>query len=384
MISPLLEAKSSLQIQSDAFRHEYSPKVNPNTLRKDVESYLGEYRFEVQRYNYELIFGDSSSGEKHLLDVDDREPMVDKAHRALERRIKENKSIIRERAELQGLLDLEKKLQYACLGNTIVWMSPPGPASDGYGNYGYVFTGTVGKINTYTQEKHLSMTAIRIDQPTLDQFNMALTFITGYEFKFDKEEKFLANPVIVEKYWDNLENVLSYTFNTTARSEKDELFRKIVPLLRPQIEEFIALVHQGRSRNLLFRAFQSIELYALDLIEQYSDSGSCTPLSSTDISLQQMVVHYQDQTPPAVAGSCGSSGSSSSGLTSSNLFNKYSSLSELFSQEDYKNDPNLCQCGNPNEAHFHCPGKNETCKHPIIVGEETTQCPSCGLKATCS
>ncbi len=53
------------------------------------------------------------------------------------------------------------------------------------------------------------------------------------------------------------------------------------------------------------------------------------------------------------------------------------------SKEEAQNDPNLCHCGNPSAAHFHCPGKNESCKHPIIVGEGTTQCPSCGMEAIC-
>lgn len=54
---------------------------------------------------------------------------------------------------------------------------------------------------------------------------------------------------------------------------------------------------------------------------------------------------------------------------------------------DYKDDPNLCQCGQPNSAHFHCPGKTEkgaACKHPIIVGTRTSVCPGCGLAATCA
>lgn len=59
----------------------------------------------------------------------------------------------------------------------------------------------------------------------------------------------------------------------------------------------------------------------------------------------------------------------------------------LLPKKDYKNDPNLCKCGKPQEAHFHCPGKNEKkedCLHPIIVGEGTTRCKSCGLAATCN
>lgn len=51
--------------------------------------------------------------------------------------------------------------------------------------------------------------------------------------------------------------------------------------------------------------------------------------------------------------------------------------------EDAKNDPNLCKCGNPSAAHFHCPGENGNCNHPIIVGEGTDACPSCGKEKIC-
>lgn len=60
------------------------------------------------------------------------------------------------------------------------------------------------------------------------------------------------------------------------------------------------------------------------------------------------------------------------------------SSSSLAKDSDPKKDPSLCPCGQPPAAHFHCPGENDKCKHPIIVGEGTTQCPSCGLKATCA
>ncbi len=54
--------------------------------------------------------------------------------------------------------------------------------------------------------------------------------------------------------------------------------------------------------------------------------------------------------------------------------------------EDYKNDPNLCKCGKPDKAHFHCLkdlGNNKKCEHAIIVGEGTAVCPDCGNKAKC-
>lgn len=93
----------------------------------------------------------------------------------------------------------------------------------------------------------------------------------------------------------------------------------------------------------------------------------------------------------ALGGGCGGSVVTSS--EASQVLGSNSSISSQFrylrqdrsalSVQDAKNDPNLCSCGKPATAHFHCPGKNEQCQHPIIVGEGTTRCPSCGLQATC-
>ncbi len=67
------------------------------------------------------------------------------------------------------------------------------------------------------------------------------------------------------------------------------------------------------------------------------------------------------------------------------LSNLFSSEFRLTTQTDYKNDPNLCHCGQPSEAHFHCPLDNGGCGHPIIVGKGINKCPNpnCGKEATC-
>ncbi|MBI4226403.1 hypothetical protein HY612_04805 [Candidatus Roizmanbacteria bacterium] len=343
----------------DAFRPEYTPKVNPNSLRKDIESYLGEYRFQVQKYEYELLFGVAEDGEIHLLPIDDREPMVAKAQRAIERRLAEGKNIDREEAELKGLMELDRRLKNAGVGDKVIWMSPPGPELDGYGDYGFVFLGTVDQINPYTREKHLSMTAVRVEQPTIDQFNSALTFLTGHEVKIDKAENFLADPIVATNFWDEPENVLVYSFNLTTINHSDALFKEIVPLLKPQIDEFINLVSQGQPKALLLKAIQAIEMYALDLKHKLLEAELTTSLQPTGVSLQQMIIHYQDRTPPVVAGSCGSTVSSSSGIQTSNILNKFSTLNDLFSSGGNHEENSCGQCGKENDGHYHCPNCNK-------------------------
>ena len=364
MVTPTLESRLSFQTQQNAaFRQEYSPNINPNALEKDVQSYLGEYRFQVQKYDYELLLGTPLGGQ-HLLDIDDGIPLAAKAARAIERRVREGKNPDRERAELQGLINLENQLQYSNIGDEIIWISPPGPESDGYGDYGFIYLGKVGGVDGLGLKKHLLMSAIRVESPTLQQFNSALTALTGRSVALTKAEEFLASPIVVPGVWEDSEYVLSYIFNLKPQSEKDALFKRIVPLLSPYIQEFVDYVKQGRPKDFLFQAFQTIELLALDLIEEYSNTNSLQVyFIDRSTPLTFAMTHYQGQAPPQVAGSCGNTSGSASGLTSPNIFNKSSSLGELLStNDDSKKEPFVCpKCG------------YETTKP---VGD---QCPSCKI-----
>lgn len=92
-----------------------------------------------------------------------------------------------------------------------------------------------------------------------------------------------------------------------------------------------------------------------------------------------------------LGGGCGGSSVNASEIddfSPKSIFESFSSFSSNYRyltqhKKDYKDDPSLCHCGNPSEAHFHCPGNNEKCRHPIVVGNGTTKCPSCGMEATC-
>ncbi|OGK23924.1 hypothetical protein A2954_02345 [Candidatus Roizmanbacteria bacterium RIFCSPLOWO2_01_FULL_37_12] len=358
MVAPYLETKPSYQIQGDAFRTEYSPKINPQALRKDIDSYLAEYRFSVQKYHYELRYGIASRGVIRLTDIENGEPMIDKAQKTIDRRIKEGKNIDRELAEHQGIRSLEKQIQKANLGDNIVWMSPPGPKSDGYGDYGFIFLGKIDRVDELTQEKHLAMSAIRVENPTLAQFNTAFTLLTGQDINFYRAEEFLSTPVVATFFIENPALVLANTFKLKTTNINDQLFEQIAPLLSPYIEDFIKYVQQGESKEFLFHALQTIELLVLDLIKEYSDPNP-SPIYFIDRNspLAFAINQYKGKEPPKVAGSCGSTSDSTSESNSSNLFNKFSTLSEIFS--DGSNEKKNCgHCDGKEDGHYHCPGCN--------------------------
>lgn len=356
------------QVGYDAFRIEYSPKINPHALEKDLRSYLGEYRFRVQKYRYELSYGSFENGDRHLSDIDGHEPMVDKAQRAIEMRTKDGKGQSREIAEKKGIVSLEHQLKNAQFGDHVVWISPPGSKEEGYGDYGFIFVGVVDKVDQFNQNKHLSMTALRVDQPQITQFNSLLSFLTGTNIKFSNAEQFLAMPKVLPYVDQSIQGLIIDILNLQP-SENDKFYENALPLLSPSIAEFTDFVRQGKSRDFLFKALQSIELYTLDLIKQYKKQNDILNYSLIDrVPLQTIMYYYQGQKPPAVAGSCGGSNSSSTESLTSNVFNKYSSLNTLFSnnakEDEYGPLKFVCphsDCGRENTRTPH--KLEETCQH---------------------
>ncbi|HLL61256.1 MAG TPA: hypothetical protein VK338_06055 [Candidatus Nitrosocosmicus sp.] len=350
---------SSEKVGSDAFRQEYDRDVPPESLRKDIESYLGEYRFQLQTYDYELEFSfDPLSNEFALRDVDKKEPLKEMAKKAIKRREEEWKSTTREIAEYQGILSLEEQIASASDGGTIIWGSPPGAKEDGYGDYGFVYIGRI-QTNPDSHGKKIRMQAVRVENPSMHQYKRGLTKLSGRLFPFESSEQFLATPIISENVVSNPEQILKDEFNFAVDPQKEMIFRKVIRTLTPRINEFISLVKQGYPKQDLLRMFNAIEDYALDLRTYYEE----TEKGDTNIiflrrpdnlqTFDQMLQRY-DYEPPEVLGSCGSSGNSS------NIFDGFSSLKSIL--------------GYSERSDFICPKCNKSSKPP--VGDS---CPKCGF-----
>ena len=176
------------KIESDAFRIEYSKNILDQVVFDDVISYLGEYRFNLAKYSYSFKFKDGK-----LRDPNRNDSMQELSQRAINTKSKEGKSSVRERAELKGFQSLDEQLRYAKTDSTIIWVSPPGPKNEGYGDYGFVYFGKVESNNL--EEKNIKMTAIRVEKPNIEQFNRALRMLGGKK-EYARAEEFLANPDI--------------------------------------------------------------------------------------------------------------------------------------------------------------------------------------------
>ncbi len=302
-------------VGSSAFKIEYQPPVLDKEIREDVVSYLWEYRFCGQKYNYTLDF---SNGQ--IRDCHRSEPMGIKAKRAIEDREKKGLLTRREEAEAIGIKRLENKLMFSRDNSSIVWASPPGLIEEGYGDYGFVY---FGKVKKEGKDKTLEMTAIRVENPSIDDFNSFFKEILDENIDFKNAEDFISSPVIVseEISEESIEKILNKVFLYQERKGEGEYFSKVKRKLEPLIDQFIRLEGEGK-----LKAFYALENYAILLKEEH-ETGFENVLylrQNNDPTLEQLISIHGHK-PPVVRGSCGSTGS----IESNNLFNTTSSLDFL-------------------------------------------------------
>lgn len=335
------------RLGSQAFKLEYEPAVTDLELCNDVVSYLGEYRFQLDKFRYRLNFSGISKATMCLRDARKGEPMRTKILRAIEERKKQGLPTEREEAELAGIEHLDDQLRFVQEEGTILWASPKGLKEQGYGDYGFLFLGQVRR----TQELHadVSMVAIRVENPMLEEFNSALSILLRKDIAFENAEDFLQSPWVVNTQIpeSTVDTVLKEVFPINDGKTSEGQFEHIVKELDPLISDFIRLTKQGSKEEKL-RAFYALENYALALKEARSLD------LYKKIRLDELIPYYSHK-PPAVSGSCGST----KDVSSSNILNKFNVLSKaLFGESEW----------------FKCPKCDYQADGP--VGDK---CHSCGL-----
>lgn len=332
----------------------YKEGISYRELRDDIVSYLGEYRLKVQKYNYNFIFSADNSGRPKLRDSYRNEPMSLKTQRAIGERKLRGEPTYREEAELAGILRLEEQLLSSETNDTVLWASPPGPKEEGYGDYGFIY---FGKIVKEGDKKNLSMAAIRVENPSISDFNKALKSLIGQKPDFKVVEEFLSSPFILNKDIDEqtLNRILVQCFSFKEDKEQEDKFKRIIQRLDGMIGGFINMVKNGEGR---LKAFNAIENYALKLKKEYEAFPWENVVYDRNRRLDDIVGEYGYK-PPKVAGSCGNS----SGIKSNNTFSfDFDGLNAIFDglfEED---------------KWFVCPKCHYKADGPI--GDK---CPGCGI-----
>jgi hypothetical protein len=350
-----LRKKDREVVGSKAFNLEYDAPPTVNELRRDIVSYLGEYRIQVQRFPYELIYGSDADGTepKALRDKDRGQPLLHTARRTIEERTLKNEPIHREIAEELGLQVFEEQLQHISEG-TVIWASPPGPKEQGYGDYGFLFIGSISDMGN--GERKLAMAAIRVEQPTIEQYNQAMSELTGIMTSHSTPEEFLQRPLVLDKQLPEgqVDQILRNHFDFQQSDYDAAMFDWIISKMTTAIDDFIALVQYGTKEQKV-KAFYALENYALELKKQYenrSEDEQVVYISHAPEGkrLTDLVMTHSHE-PPKAAGSCGSTASSGSEvtITSSNIFAKdFAALQRALSgEESYSFDqPGPCRVCN--------------------------------------
>ncbi len=336
---PRTQSKPSYDVDHNAFALEYAPNKAESALYKDIESYLGEYRFNIPKYEYRLNFTTDSNDQRQLRDNEEGLSMAQICQNSIDRKLILGKNIQREKAELTGIEKIDHILTTSSQGETLVWLSPPGSKEDGYGDYGFCFVGEVQDSHTNSGDKSLSMTAIRVEKPSLDQYNRFINILQSSDTPVQSPEQLLANPTMLRGVTKaHIYSLMPEIFNFKIDNKKEAKFRESMNRLQPYIMEFINMVKSGVPRAELRRAFNAIEVYSEQLRNGYSTSFD-TEINNTyqtrTMSFNQLLLMYGDKKATPVAGSCGSNGKTS------NVFNKYSSLSSIMQDALNKRDYNF-------------------------------------------
>lgn len=312
-----LEARSE-QIQckgvkgSESFRLEYDPQTPEKRIRNDVVSYLGEYRFQVPKYSYRLFYTAGEDG-LHLRGEEQGTSLLEAGKKGIEDKKKRGEITKKVVADYLGMQQMEEMVAQAKDGDTIMYASPADPEV-GY-TYGFFY---IGQVVGHGQEKHLEMSAIRLESnQDLEKYNTALKLLTGENPQFATVNEFIAHPTIVERQisQSEIDFVMKGVFDFAMDIKQQQQFANIITRMESYVDEFVYLVQTGVSSTILEKAFHALENYALQL---QKTSIVDRPLRREKYEEEElkhqpdlrMLMHSYGYEPPKVTGSCGSSSNS--------------------------------------------------------------------------
>ncbi len=304
--------QKSEEYGSDGFRLEYAPDTPREVVYKNLESLLGEYVFEVPKYDYLLGYKDGK-----LIEPVTNETWISKTLKTIDSKKNEGKNTSREEADLEGFVRLEKRLINAPVGTTIVWMSPPGPKKEGYGDWGFVYVGEIG------DEGRILMKALRVEKPRLLDYSLFYALISNDPFNPVIEEDFIAHPLVISDL--NVQQIRSLItgFFIQKDAQNNSIFYQAMHELSPYIDKYLKILKRGGSKAFEQQAFNALLNYSLDLKDRLEEGRS----DEIPQSFSSVFERYAYRVPP-LAGSCGSIGSSN------DIFNSLSPLSKILNPEN--------------------------------------------------
>lgn len=349
-------------VGSEAFRLDYDPAVSAEALYEDVVSYLGEYRFEVPEYRYKQRFTRTVDDPSlRLRGEKDDTSMITYGDKAIKKKIEEGEDVGKVKADLAGMKKVESLLKTAKTGDRILYASPP---DEEYGyDYGFFYDGRVEEIEG--GEKILHVRALRIEpESNLEEFNKALTEITGSETSHVTPNQFIENPELITQPISDMEinKILQSVFHFESDAKRLDKFKSSIQQMMPYIDGFIVLIKNDAPLAQRQQALHALENLALSLKEDAANGEDEVVLYDRSISTPSNLTfnNFVDKfgyKPPDVQGTCGNSG----GRSSNNIFGAGSIFTGAAK-------------GGSNQEWFTCPECSFKANGPI-----GNKCPGCGL-----
>lgn len=316
--------------ETAAFNTEYNLVFTDEEIKQDIISYLLEYRLNTQKFSYKLEY---SNGE--FRDVHRKESMATKGRLAILEKRFHSLPTRREEAELRGILNIENQLKDAKEGDLLVWASPPGPKEEGYGNYGFIYT---GEIKQQKEQLDINMTAFRIENPSIGQFNKALSGLAMEDINFENAEQFLETPKII-KNEVVVDKILADVFLFREDLKKTAKDKAVIMQIDQLVNQYVEILKLGK-REEKTKFLHVLENYVVELSKEDLEEQMIIFQERKDI--RRMLPEYGHK-PKDVAGSCGASS-----VNSSNLF-KGDSLNLLQDSDEYGSLTFSCpNCGQKN------------------------------------
>ena len=325
---------------TNGFALEYDSRVTEQELYDDIISYLGEYRLKLPRYDYNLEFSMGT-----LKDTHRGEAMSVKAARSVRERMMRGESINREAAEATGLSFLDMQIETALDGDSIVWASPPGDAEEGYGEYGFFYVGQIRR--SVENKKQIKMSALRVEKPTIEGFNLAFSDLTGLNIEAGQPEDFLKMPLVINDSlsMEQVEEVLNKHFSYQSDNDWQDIFKERI---KPWVDEFIARF-MSMSVEERRKGINALENKTLE-IKSELEKGMTLIYAGRE-QFDDFVSLYGHE-PPKEAGSCP--------IKSNNVFNQgFENINNMMESEWYT-----------------CPNQKCGYKASGPIGDT---CPGCGL-----
>jgi len=278
-------------------------------IKENILKYLGEYRLGVK---FSEIFyrleTDLTTGETYLAS-DVEGPIRNTFRKAINTRKEKGLSVKREVAECMGFEKLERQLIDSSENSLFVWVSPPGPKSDGFGDYSFTFVGQKIK-DAKTNENLVRLIPYR----NIFSLSEHQAYLLGFDSSakhFNSDIDFLANPIVL--FPKESVQIPEDILRLIGEQEKfsvawiSQLKKEISPL----VERYIDLVKTAAEDEELTKVKYAIENY---VIAVESRLGSKMTIINEGLvgreDFEKTIEIYGSRTPPRAGGSCGSSASS--------------------------------------------------------------------------